>query len=194
MSNTTYPIDNPYQAPESELIQSDATTPLFVVSTKKLFILYITTFGMYGFVWFYQHYKEIRISSGSGIQPALRSLFSIFFAHNLFKRIHTAAKAEGAPANWSHMALATAYVAIGILWTFGDLIAEMAILMGFVYIPLTAYILCQVQATANAMQNDDRGTRNARFTILNILWSFVGLLAWLVMLIFAAELSGLIPA
>ena len=92
------------------------------------------------------------------------------------------------------MALATAYVAIGILWTFGDLIAEMAILMGFVYIPLTAYILSQVQATANAMQNDERGTRNARFTILNILWSFVGLLAWLGMLIFAAELSGLIPA
>ena len=188
MSESTYPLDNPYQAPAADLVDSNSAVDneLFVVSTKKLFILYTATFGLYGLVWFYHHFKLSKGISNFSIGALLKSLFSIFFAHGLFKKVHQSGAASGEPANWSHFTLATAYVLIVILSNVGELVSDLFMFATFFLVPGTAYILCKVQATANVSQNDEDGSKNSRFTVPNILWSLVGSVGWLALIAVAA--------
>jgi len=196
MANSTQTLNDRYQAPSAELVNARSAEdglPLFIVSTRKLFWMYTLTFGLYGLVWFYQHYKSIKKHNGSSIWPVSRAIFSGFFAHNLFRQIHENASTVGITAAWSHTSLATAYVVMYVLSGVIDNISEIAGLITLAFVPIIAYILGQVQATANESQNDADGTANSRFTLFNYMWSLLGVAIWLLVFLGAAMILGIIP-
>jgi hypothetical protein len=61
--------------------------PFFSVSVRKLIVMHVVTLGMYQFYWFYRHWIAVRDFNQIYISPAARSLLSVIFAFNLFKRV-----------------------------------------------------------------------------------------------------------
>jgi len=60
----------------------------FPVSESKLMTLYILSFGMYGFYWFYKNWKCLQPRMAENIFPSLRATFYIFYTHSLFQQIY----------------------------------------------------------------------------------------------------------
>ena len=196
MIDSTIQMDNPYKAPDAaplDVNTSESSTNFFVVSRKKLTTLYILTFGLYGLVWFYENFKSIKRTAGESIRPVPRAIFSVFYTHGLFKRINVAAKAKEISVGWSHVSLASAFVILQILGQVLDQISEVAgLMMMVVFLPISAHILVQVQATVNAIQDDSIVEANNRFTIANYIWCVLGVVFWLLVLVGSADTLGLI--
>jgi hypothetical protein len=97
------------------------TTPLFSVSTKKLIIYSVLTFGLYELYWFYKNWQAIAILENRKISPFWRSVFCIFYTHSLFRSITAQAKSKGFVETFSTSGMATWYV---ILTIFGNITAQ----------------------------------------------------------------------
>ncbi len=194
MAENTIKIDDPYQVPAAELTETSAAdrTTLYVVAKKKMILLFMFTFGLYSLVWFYENWKRIKMDTGSSIWPAPRALFSIFFAHSLFKHIHKSASDAGEQVGWSHKALATAYVVLSVLGHVADNVSDTASMLSILLLPMILHILLKVQVSANASQSDPQGTGNSKFTIANYAWSILGLLIWALVIVGLADMLGLI--
>ncbi len=192
-ASSSYALDNPYQAPTAELIKKrtdEDTLPLFVVSTTKLFTMFVLTMGLYGLVWYYQHYKEIKQATGASLWPVPRAIFALFFTHNLFKRIHNEATSQNIPVKWSHTLLATAMVAMYLISYFAGDVSDIIYLVSYAFVPVMAFILVKVQRTANATQDDPDGSDNNSVTFLNVLWVALGLVLWLAVAVDVASRLG----
>jgi len=192
MAGSSIALDNPYQAPDAELIDAINTTSHFVVSTKKLFILETLTMGLYSIYWFYKNYKIIRTEENNSIQPALRAIFQVFFTFNLFRRVENSAKSNNVSIPYSTTTLAALYVALCIFTNLSDQISYTVGFIGYLAIPASAWILMQVQTTVNSISDDREGLSNHRFTLANYLWCFLGFLLWLVVVVDAAVHYGLL--
>ncbi len=81
--------ENIYTTPESELLVDDGgvTAEFYVVSLRKFNILFFCTFGVYSIFWFYKNWRIIKTKQNREIWPVPRAIFSIFFAHSLFREI-----------------------------------------------------------------------------------------------------------
>jgi hypothetical protein len=82
--------NNPYAPPVAnveDIESNDVPTPFFVVSTTKFVVMWICTASFYMIYWFYKHWKSIKQREMSNINPAARSIFSVFFVYSLFKNI-----------------------------------------------------------------------------------------------------------
>ena len=194
MAENTVKLDDPYQVPAAELTETSAAdrTTLFVVSKKKMILLFMFTFGMYSLVWFYENWKRIKMDTGSSIWPAPRAVFSIFFAHSLFKHIHKSASDAGEQVSWSYTAMAAAYIVMSILGHVAERMSDLAGALSLLLLPMILYVLWKVQASANVSQSDPQGTSNSRFTIANYVWSILGLLLWALVIIGLADILGLV--
>ncbi len=197
MSTATLTPDthNPYETPKADLIErrtKEGALPLFVVSTNKLLLMYILTAGLYGVVWYYQHYRAIKQSTGESLWPVARAIFVVFFTHNLFKRIHNEATAQQVNVGWNHSMLATVLVGIYLISYVAGEISPWLYLASLALYIVMAAILVKVQKTANAIQNDEHGSHNSRITLLNVFWIIVGLFLWLGLVTQALFLSGVI--
>jgi len=84
----------------------------FSVSNKKLIVLALCTFGLYGLYWHYRNWKEIEDKGGESIFPLLRGLLSVLFCYGLFSRILSSARLHGFKPRHSAGILATAYILI----------------------------------------------------------------------------------
>jgi hypothetical protein len=62
----------------------------YVISIKKLIILFIITGSIYQFVWFYKHFRSFKYELDWNNNSVLRALFSDFMAYSLFRRVETA--------------------------------------------------------------------------------------------------------
>jgi len=72
----------------------------FAVSTTKLFVLSLCTFGWYLIYWFYKNWWLIKEREQSNINPVLRSvLFAGFFCYFCFARIRATAKENSVNAS-----------------------------------------------------------------------------------------------
>ena len=88
---------------------------LFPVSEGKLLTLYLLSFGLYGVYWFYKNWKLQQPSMDKKIYPLLRAIFSIFFAHSLFKRINEQASKLEKKHRFNANFMATLYVVTIVL-------------------------------------------------------------------------------
>jgi hypothetical protein len=71
---------------------ASAELPFYSVSTAKLCILSLTTFGLYEMYWFYKNWKRIQEQTGSEIRPFWRAFFSPLFCHPLVVSVNSAAE------------------------------------------------------------------------------------------------------
>jgi len=97
------PHNNPFTPPKAEVADVPVArhghqgTPFFAVSTRKLAVMFLCTFSLYQYFWFYRNWKIVRDRHGEKVSPVLRTVFAPFFCYALFSRIreHGAAPADG---------------------------------------------------------------------------------------------------
>tara|TARA_R110001592_G_scaffold59905_4_gene182067 strand:- start:19534 stop:20139 length:606 start_codon:yes stop_codon:yes gene_type:complete len=175
-----------YQAPEAELLDQHndfESTPFFPVSLTKLTVMYLATLGMYSVVWFYHNWKLQQKNMEKKIRPVWRAIFSIFFTHSLFERIHEKSEERGME-NWAHQGLATLFVVFILVGSISDRIFEkveslsafapLAIILSM--LPLLS--LYQAQKRVNLINEDLEGRLNSNFSAVNIIFIVLGALWW----------------
>jgi len=184
---------------------NENTPEFFPVSEGKLITLYILSFGLYGFYWFYKNWQLQQPKMDKKISPTMRATFSIFFTHSLFNRINESAKGLEQKHRFNSNVLATLFIGAVIVGNLLDrtsinsgIIAGMTnktvIITSLVLFLLSVYPLVKVQATANRINNDMLGYLNHKYSVWNYLLIALGVIFWLMMAMGLLTASmGLIP-
>ena len=179
--------ENIYKTPEARLsVESydESECLFFPVSQNKLIILFIATFGVYSIYWFYKNWKLQQKCMREKVNPALRSIFYIFFTHSLFRRIESAAKKEEIPTSWNANVLATVFVILSIISNVLDRVSRTTETVGIVdYVSvlmvfILLYPLYMVQEVVNKVNGDPYGKLNNSFSIYNVIFIVIGVFLW----------------
>lgn len=178
--------DNVYAAPLSNLDQQTyaGTEPRFyVVSTRKLLVLYFITIGLYHLYWNYKNWALHNRATGEGVWPVPRAIFSIFFTHSLFRDISqhdvTHERAEwNAGSNAAFMVLLVIGGNILERMASKGLGSPMTDIASIAMLVPTGLLLKKVQDEINARCGDPTGSGNASFTGANIAWCVAGAIYW----------------
>ena len=180
------PAGDIYRAPEADLEpEAKSGQPFYVVARAKFLVLYLSTMGLYGIFWFYRHWREYKHYTGSSLWPVPRAIFSIFFAHVLFRRFYQIARIAEPDLQWSPGLYATLYVVLALVSSLSDLltsigvnaIASSAIYLGAFF--ALAWPMWRAQVMANLACGDPGGGQNRRLGVANIVWILLGLVLWL---------------
>lgn len=186
--------DNPYTAPAAVLADvrptaaAQAATPFFVVAPRKFLLLYIATVGLYRYYWSYMHWARFRRATGTPMWPVARSLFAIFYMHELNNEADHRARRHG-PVRWAPGTSTALYVACVLLsFAFGRMAAygigpAWLQLMPIALLAPLAWSLWRTQCVVNIACGDPDGRANARLTWANWVWLALGALWWLLMLV-----------
>lgn len=181
---------NLYAAPQAEVADTTASPGgYYVVAPKKFWTLFIATLGLYQAYWFYKHWALYRARSDEKLWPVARTIFAIFFAHNLFRKIDADANSGGRHHEWSAGSTATAYVILVIAERIFDKLAGRGVgspltdLLSLVAILLVGITLYRAQLAANVASDDPAGEGNAAFTGGNYVWLALGGVFWILTLI-----------
>jgi hypothetical protein len=163
----------------------------YVVSRKKLAILYLATSGLYGVYWFYKNWSNYKNSSSDrfnvdrSIWPVPRGIFSIFFTHALFREVKAYGRDNAALAEWNNESLATQLVLFTIA---GNVLDRMSVRsIGSPYTDIASLLimgpilglLLSAQHKINLSCDDPDGDSNSRLTNANYVWIGLGLIFWL---------------
>lgn len=162
----------------------------YVVSRKKLAILYLATFGLYGVYWFYKNWSNYKNCSSDkfnvdrSIWPVARGIFSIFFTHALFREIKAYGRDKEALAEWNNESLATQLVLFMIAANVLDRLSARSIGSPYtdvasllIVAPLLGLLL-SAQHMINVGCGDPDGASNSRLTNANYVWIALGLVFW----------------
>ena len=176
---------NVYKTPHAELIAEDhSTAQFYVVSPKKFLSLIIATLGLYNLYWFYKNWSQQKDATQSDIWPVMRSIFSIFFTHSLFRSIDAHIKKQNINYKWEHEFIATAYVFSAVATSFNDIISSnntnspLANILGIVLSCIIIVSLYKAQIAINIASNDPKGLSNSHFSAANIAWIIFGAALW----------------
>lgn len=184
------PERNPYAPPLAQV--RDVPTPdvpgFYVVSSRKFFLLYFLTLGLYGVYWFYRHWAQVKLERRADLWPIPRAIFSVFFTHDLARRIDARLSERGDTYAWSPGALATRVVVLQLATTFLDRLAWKGIgspvtdcLSILLLVPL-AFSTYAIQRAANTAVGDAEGGANSRMTLANFVWLLLGGMWWLLVI------------
>lgn len=173
-----------------------SVTPTFyIVSRKKLAILYLATLGLYGIYWFYKNWSNYKHSTSDrfnpdrAIWPVPRGLFSIFFVHALFREIKGFGRDNATLAEWNNEGNATKLVLTMIVSNVLDRLSYRSI--GSPYTDLASLLilaplltlLVEAQRMINVSCGDPDGESNSRFTKANYAWIVLGTITWILVII-----------
>jgi hypothetical protein len=174
----------PPQAPVADVGAQRRATEYFVVSSRKLWLLNIATFGLYGYYWRYKMWAAYRRWHRETLWPAARSIFWIFFAHSLNREIDRSLREAHIKHRWWPMAVATVFVIAGIvsgivsgIVRLGDLPPGFAAISLAMLLPMT-WMMVRTQRAANLACADAAGAGNARLTAANWIWLALGGILW----------------
>lgn len=182
-------------AADAEAPTTEDSALFYVVSTRKFLVLYLLTFGLYGVYWFYQNWARYNRHSpyaaraGNKLWPLPRAIFSIFFTHDLFRKIKTNAGLDPKVGAWAEKSEATILVALLLVSNVLDRAANKSlgspvtdILSLLILFPL-AYYFTRAQEMINACCRDPQGRGNSAFSAANYAWIVAGGLLWILVLI-----------
>jgi hypothetical protein len=170
-------------------LERRAPAPWFAVGTRKLWALSILTCGVYVFYWFERQYRCQKRARLDATLPLVRTMFSAFYAPDLFGRVESEARGVGLQPSWTARSMAfvfaTAQVASLVLETGSGLLDGMANsvldVLSIAMVVGMAYPVCQVQATVNGLMDraaeaagGSNADRNERFTFWNWVVSAIG--------------------
>ncbi len=172
---------NPYAPPQFNETGSPSTAisgvqAHFPVSPTKFVVMFIGTFGLYGIHWFERQWRFQQQATGESMMPLARGLFSIFFAHKLFRLIAARAQALAMPMAWNPESQATTYVVLALVANLGGRVVPA---MGLLWLGCI-FPLLTVQRTVNEILHHDCPglDMNERFTPANIVWLVIAGLLW----------------
>lgn len=162
----------------------DAGNEFYVVSPKKFIIMFLGTLGIYHFYWFYKNWSNYRNETGAKVWPIARSFFSIFFVHDLFKKM--LGKHSNPTSEMSKMVdiWALIYALTYLASQISDHLSGKELgfpyidYISFILLPATCWSLYKAQILANTVCNDSDGSKNNKFSILNYLWLALGAVVW----------------
>lgn len=182
MTNSVY--QTPSAALEVATAVSTENAEYYVVSVRKLTVLYFATLGLYSVYWFYKNWSRYSRFHNAGLWPLPRGLFNIFFAHSLFHNVQLTLERRGEVYGWTPSGLATGYVALAIASHICEQLSQNGI--GFPFtsfasllgLPLMFLCLMGAQRAINTSQGDPAGTANNRFTWVNYVWVILGVVFW----------------
>lgn len=139
--------------------------PAYVVSSRKLAILFWVSGGLYSWAWFYQHFRAQNTHKDAPLLDGAKAFFSIFCSYFLFSRLNKAAEQENTRKAW-HPAVS---------WVLVSGVAIVSFCQALVLYPLTPLLvpvwlgiqfiaLRNVQMAANLSAGDPEGDDNATVT------------------------------
>jgi len=196
-------MSNIYEAPTANLSDEpgadSGAAKFYVVSPLKFALLYTFTFGFYQLYWFYKNWSRYKAHTQESLWPVPRAIFTIFFAHSLFRNVNDTIEAEGRDHSWDPGALATWYVmaqiANRILDRLPDSADKLVVPLELVImLPVVGTILYFAQRAINVACGDPAGASNSRLTWANYLWLIAGfVILVLILLGIYAESHGANP-
>ncbi|QNA88142.1 hypothetical protein G4G28_05900 [Massilia sp. Dwa41.01b] len=167
----------------------------YIVSRRKMAILYLATLGMYGIYWYYKNWACYNkhcpdaAQAGNGVWPIPRAIFSVFFTHDLFEKIKHHGRRSPLVAAWEHRSQATMLVILTLACNLLDRLSMREIgspttdiLALLILLPIL-YTKLQAQEMINASCGDPTGETNASFSGANYAWTIIGSLWWGLILI-----------
>ncbi|MEW6982517.1 hypothetical protein AAD001_07675 [Colwelliaceae bacterium 6471] len=160
----------------------------YVVSPKKLLVLFIGTCGMYTVYWFFKHWSQYKQSANEDMWPIMRGIFSIFFTHSLFAlfEMKYAKKTGENPKSINY--LATIYVVFAIGCQICSKLSDngygnpITFYLSLLILPVSCWVLFNAQSLANYAGEDVNGVSNSTLTGLNYFWLVLGVIFWLLAL------------
>lgn len=185
--------DNIYSPPTA--VVADAPVAIqaqkfYAVSPLKFWVLMMVTLGIYRLYWFYKHWSNYKRVTGESMWPVMRSIFSVFFTHALFREIEAEIGRVRSRHDWNGVAWATLYVVATVgenvidrVERFGCMSLAASSGISMLILIAAVFAAYQGQRAANAAIGDPEGRSNARFTIANWCWIVFGLLFWSMALI-----------
>lgn len=83
-------MENVYNPPASELVQEkeEVGALFYGVSSLKLTVMSVFTFGLYNFYWFYKNFAACKRRYTDNSMPLLRAIFSPIFSYSLFTLVN----------------------------------------------------------------------------------------------------------
>lgn len=185
---------NPYAAPgtpvealPADLAHADSSeAPYFAVSTTKLVVLCVATLNIYSLYWFYKNWKQVKRTTVAfgHIRPFWRAFFSVFFTHELFRRVRVDAINLDVPTMGQADTRATLYVAAAIIsgiasrFSPGFGLADLLMVL-----PIVALVLEQREINDVVARAAPSADRNSSFSAWNILTILAGAFVWLLLVI-----------
>lgn len=164
-----------------------AAAPFYVVATRKFTILFFFTFGVYALYWMYKQWACYRDSLPEGASrpwPVMRAIFSVFYFHALFRKVH----AHAAPRldDWEYRTHATILALLVITERVLDRLSgpgysTVDTLSVLIMAPIW-YFYFKAQQLINDSCGDPKGTQNAKLTRANYGW-MAGFIALLLVMI-----------
>ncbi|MES3004419.1 MAG: hypothetical protein V4787_27255 [Pseudomonadota bacterium] len=123
--------------------------------------MYVVTLGMYEFYWFYRQWIAVRDFNRIYISPAARTVASLVFAFNLFKRILDTSRLTPAASFGLAIVLGAILIAAAVAAYFPPPYVFIALLGPIPVIPM------QVLANRANTRVDPTHTVNAKLSRLN---------------------------
>mgnify|MGYP003622096525 FL=1 len=162
----------------------------YVVGIKKFYALFFGTLGIYIVYWFYCHWRAIKTFNQSDIWPIPRSIFLVFFTHDLFREIDRTLVSKAKNFAWpmSPMTLATLMVVVTLISNGVDRFSsktESITALDFVsliFLPVLAWGFAQAQKAANTAADDPQAAGNSELSTYNYIWIALCGFLWLGML------------
>jgi hypothetical protein len=180
-------MENMYKAPEANLENQsaeDESSQFYVVSIKKFWTLFVCTQGSYLVYWMYKNWQLIKSQTQLSCWPVARAIFSIFFFHDLYRRVDRALEKNGKDSKWQLNGLATTTVVIFIVERIVDRVSSKMDSIGvldiasLLFVFVTAGVISKAQKSINIASGDEHGESNCYFSALNIIWILLGLGLW----------------
>jgi len=183
--------ENVYAAPLSNLDERTASSSdsrFYVVSTRKLLVLYFITIGLYHLYWNYKNWALHNRATAEGVWPVPRAIFSVFFTHSLFQNVaHHDVTHER--AEWNAGRMAALMVVLVFAGNAMERLASKGLgspitdVISIALLLPTGLLLKKVQAEINARCGDPDGSSNASFSAANIAWCVAGTAYWALLLL-----------
>jgi hypothetical protein len=172
---------DPYAPPTADSsVGDDALSAFYVVSKRKLAILFIATSGAYTVYWLYRNWHRYRLATATKVMPIIRALMGVWFVYSLFRKVDRRIYAMGHRYRWYPRCLALAFILFSALqssqvWLI-DLRLSLAILIALMALQVSC--LMRMQEAVNYLADDVSARQNSTLTSMNWFWIVLGLCWW----------------
>lgn len=167
----------------------------------KFTLLYFGTMGFYSLYWFYRNWTAAEAITGRNLFKIGRTLFAMFFVHQLFALVQSQQKTEEQQYPWRPMYLAWFYIGAGAVQFLLTMLVEqyelsswLRLLVFCLALVAQYYVLYTAQLVMNRVAGDPFGHANSKLNIHNHLWIAFGFYLWANTIYVAyLESSGHVP-
>lgn len=144
-----------------------------LVSPKKFTILFIMSLSLYGVWWMYKSWKFFNEREIYDYMPAMRALFSFFFAHSLFAKIQNIAHKNGYRKSYNSIILFIGFILFSFM---SQLPSTLSILSIFSFV----FLLPPLKALNFTIMNlkGHEGQEVIRYNVRQKLIVYFGVIFW----------------